>query len=217
MPASKSQSPFDEPSAPGGKSMEFQRRLAFMELDESDAVRARELLDTFDDRGEQFAKQFYDHLLSFSETSRFLQDAELVRRLTDSPQAGLVAATAFTFCPYVQAHTAHIQLLMVFGIPLVFLAFHAFRDTPTLGRAAARVSPKLARVAITAGSPRVQRPQYCGMPHVRLVPGHAVGIPASAPSPCARRCVRPKRSSGRSAASAGNCTRPAQRARARRV
>lgn len=89
MPASNSQSPFDEPSAPGGKSMEFQRRLAFMELDESDAVRARELLDTFDDRGEQFAKQFYDHLLAFSETSRFLQDAELVRRLTEYQQAHL--------------------------------------------------------------------------------------------------------------------------------
>lgn len=67
----------------------------------------------------------------------FLAMWALVRRLTGSPEAGLVAATAFTFCPYVQAHTAHIQLLMVFGIPLVFLAFHAFRDTPTLGRAAA--------------------------------------------------------------------------------
>jgi hypothetical protein len=60
----------------------------------------------------------------------------LVRRLTGSHGGGLVAATAFTFCPYLQAHTPHIQLLMVFGVPLVFLGFHAFRDDPRLVRAA---------------------------------------------------------------------------------
>ena len=60
----------------------------------------------------------------------------LVRRLTRSHGGGLVAATAFTFCPYLQAHTPHIQLLMVFGVPLVFLAFHAFRDETRALRAA---------------------------------------------------------------------------------
>jgi hypothetical protein len=60
----------------------------------------------------------------------------LVRRLTQSHGGGLVAATAFTFCPYLQAHTPHIQLLMVFGVPLVFFGFHAFRDEPRAPRAA---------------------------------------------------------------------------------
>lgn len=58
----------------------------------------------------------------------------LVRRLTGSSGAGVVAGTAFTFCPFVQSHTAHIQLLMVFTIPLTFLAFDRLRERPTLAR-----------------------------------------------------------------------------------
>jgi hypothetical protein len=54
----------------------------------------------------------------------------LVRRLTGSSGAGLVAATAFTFCPFVHVHTAHIQLLMVFAFPLTLLAFHRLCDEP---------------------------------------------------------------------------------------
>lgn len=59
----------------------------------------------------------------------------LVRRLTGSSGAGFVAAILFTFCPFVQAHTAHVQLLMTFVIPLVMLAFHRLHDRPTVGRA----------------------------------------------------------------------------------
>jgi hypothetical protein len=58
----------------------------------------------------------------------------LVRRLTGSSGAGEVAATAFTFCPFVQSHTAHIQLLMVFTIPLTFLAFDRLRERPSIAR-----------------------------------------------------------------------------------
>ncbi len=58
----------------------------------------------------------------------------LVRRLSGSDAAGLVSATAFTFCPYVGARTAHIQLLMIFVFPLVLLAFHRLREQPTLRR-----------------------------------------------------------------------------------
>jgi len=68
----------------------------------------------------------------------FLATWALVRRLTGSPVAGLVSATGFTFLPFVQAHTAHIQLLMTFGMPLVLLAFHSLRDrmsdVPVLAR-----------------------------------------------------------------------------------
>jgi hypothetical protein len=61
----------------------------------------------------------------------------LVRRITGSAGAGLVSATAFTFCPFIQAHTAHIQLLMAFAVPLVLVAYHRFRARETMGRAAA--------------------------------------------------------------------------------
>jgi hypothetical protein len=58
----------------------------------------------------------------------------LVRRLTGSDPAGLVSAVAFTFCPYVSAHTAHIQLLMVFAFPLVLLSYHRLADRPGVWR-----------------------------------------------------------------------------------
>lgn len=58
----------------------------------------------------------------------------LVRRLTDSGAAGLVAATVFTFAPYVSARTAHVQLLMVFVFPMVVHAFVRVLDRPTLAR-----------------------------------------------------------------------------------
>ena len=61
----------------------------------------------------------------------FVCMAALVRRLTGSAGAGIVSATAFTFCPYVTAHTAHIQLLMTFVFPLVLLAFHALAARPS--------------------------------------------------------------------------------------
>ncbi len=48
----------------------------------------------------------------------------LGRRLTGSSAAGVVAAVGYTFCAYTSAHTAEIQLLMIFGFPLVMFAFH---------------------------------------------------------------------------------------------
>lgn len=64
----------------------------------------------------------------------FMLTWALVRRLTGSAGAGLVAATAFTFCPNIPSRSAEIQLLMTFGIPLVFLAFHRFHEHPTWKR-----------------------------------------------------------------------------------
>lgn len=58
----------------------------------------------------------------------------LVRRLTGSPLAGLVAGAAYTFCPYLLSHTSHIQLLMAFVIPLNFLALHRLIDVPSWQR-----------------------------------------------------------------------------------
>jgi hypothetical protein len=74
----------------------------------------------------------------------------LVRRLTGSDGAGLVAATAFTFCPYVSARTAHIQLLMIWVFPLVMLAFHRFVERPAVGRGMA-LGASLALTALACG------------------------------------------------------------------
>jgi hypothetical protein len=58
----------------------------------------------------------------------------LARRLTGDGGAAATAAILFAFCPYVFAHTAHIQLLMVAGIPLSLLAFHRLVDAPSPAR-----------------------------------------------------------------------------------
>jgi hypothetical protein len=64
----------------------------------------------------------------------FLWMWRLVRRLSGSSAAGLVAATMFTFAPYVSARTAHVQLLMVFVFPMVVDAFVRVLDRPSLSR-----------------------------------------------------------------------------------
>src|SRR5207244_6950322 len=55
----------------------------------------------------------------------------LVRYLTANRAASAIAAIGFAFCPYVFAHTAHIQLMMTAGLPFAMLAFHRLPDRPT--------------------------------------------------------------------------------------
>jgi hypothetical protein len=74
----------------------------------------------------------------------------LVRRLTGSSGAGFVSAVLFTFCSYLWAHTAHVQLLMTFVVPLVMLAFHGLRDSPTTGRSIL-LGAALATAALACG------------------------------------------------------------------
>ena len=61
----------------------------------------------------------------------------LVRRLTGDGAAAATASILFAFCPYVFARTAHIQLLMIAGIPLSLLAFHRLVDAPSPQRGVA--------------------------------------------------------------------------------
>lgn len=61
----------------------------------------------------------------------------LARRLTGQFWPAVLSATIFTFCPYLLAHTAHVQLLMAFVLPLMFLALHRFAEAPSTGRAVA--------------------------------------------------------------------------------
>ena len=58
----------------------------------------------------------------------------LVRYLTGSSEAGVVAGVLFAFCPYVFAHTSHIQLMLTAGIPAAMLALHRLADRPSIGR-----------------------------------------------------------------------------------
>ena len=74
----------------------------------------------------------------------------LVRRLTGSGGAGFVSAVLFTFCSYVWGHTAHVQLLMIFVVPLVLVAFHRLRDRPTATRSAV-LGVALATAALACG------------------------------------------------------------------
>jgi len=60
----------------------------------------------------------------------------LARYLTGDRRAAAVSAACFAFCPYLFAHTAHIQLLMTAGLPFSMLAFHRVADRPSPGRGA---------------------------------------------------------------------------------
>ena len=61
----------------------------------------------------------------------------LARRLTSSPEASLIAAIVFAFCPFFFARTSHIQLMMTAPLPFTLLALHRFVDSVTVGRALA--------------------------------------------------------------------------------
>lgn len=61
----------------------------------------------------------------------------LVRHLTGSSGAGAIAGVLFAFCPYVFAHTAHIQLMLTAGIPASMLMLHRLADAPSAGRGVA--------------------------------------------------------------------------------
>jgi hypothetical protein len=74
----------------------------------------------------------------------------LVRHLTGDRRAAAISAIGFAFCPFVFAHTAHIQLLMTAGLPFTMLAFHRMVERPTGGRGAA-LGAAMAAQAICCG------------------------------------------------------------------
>src|SRR5712671_6216770 len=90
----------------------------------------------------------------------------LVRHLTADPRAAAVSAIGFAFCPFVFAHTAHIQLLMTGGLPFTMLAFHRMAERPSAGRGAA-LGAAMAAQAICCG--------YYGV-YVVLMVAFAIGV-----------------------------------------
>ena len=81
----------------------------------------------------------------------------LVRYLTRDTGAAIVAAIGFAFCPFLFARTAHIQLMLFFGLPVALLAMHRLVDAPSARtRRRARAWPSRCRrwpAATTASSP----------------------------------------------------------------
>jgi hypothetical protein len=74
----------------------------------------------------------------------------LVRRLTGDGWPSAIAAVLFAFAPFVVVRYAHIQLLMVAGLPLSLLAMHRFVDEPSPARAAV-LSVSLALAGLGCG------------------------------------------------------------------
>jgi hypothetical protein len=74
----------------------------------------------------------------------------LVRYLTGDRRAAAISAIGFAFCPFVFAHTAHIQLLMTAGLPFTLLAFHRMADAPSPWRGVA-LGATMAGQAICCG------------------------------------------------------------------
>ena len=80
----------------------------------------------------------------------FVSTWVLVRRLTGSSSAALLSAAGYTFSAYTSSHTAEVQLLMIWGFPLVMLAFHHLHRQPTLG-AGLGLGAALALTALSCG------------------------------------------------------------------
>lgn len=67
----------------------------------------------------------------------FLTAYALAHYLTRHVAASIACGIAFAYCPFIFARTAHIQLLMTFGIPWALHMMHRLIDRPTLWRSAA--------------------------------------------------------------------------------
>jgi hypothetical protein len=78
----------------------------------------------------------------------FLSATALARHLSGDTGIAIVSGIAYAYCPFVLARTAHIQLMMTFGMPLALLALHRLVAHPTVVRglwlAAALVAQALA-------------------------------------------------------------------------
>jgi signal transduction histidine kinase len=74
---------------PPSESTDLSRRLAFLELDESDRARLRELGCRLGPSVTRFVDVFYRHLFRFEETARFLRDPDLVARLKEAQRQHL--------------------------------------------------------------------------------------------------------------------------------
>lgn len=73
----------------------------------------------------------FNVVVLFSFAASVVATFYLVRYLTHDVRAAWIAGFLYAFCPYLFAHTAHIQLLMAAGIPLSMLLMHRVVDHPS--------------------------------------------------------------------------------------
>ena len=71
------------PSPPAQKTVDLGSRLAFLELSAAAASRLKSMGSVLDKHVSDFVKRFYEFLLAFKETARFLEDPKQVARLAD--------------------------------------------------------------------------------------------------------------------------------------
>lgn len=64
-------------------------------------------------------------------TLAFVSAWALARHLTGQTDVAIAAGIAFAFCPFMFARTAHIQLMMFFGLPLTLVALHRAVAAPS--------------------------------------------------------------------------------------
>ena len=76
----------------------------------------------------------FNVVVLFSFAASVVTTFYLVRYLSGGSRGAWIAAILYAFCPYLFAHTAHIQLLMAAGIPLSMLMLHRLVDAPSIGR-----------------------------------------------------------------------------------
>jgi hypothetical protein len=76
----------------------------------------------------------FNFVVLFSFASSWICAYLLARELTGHRAAAAIAAIFYAYCPYVFAHTSHIQLMMTAGLPLSMLMFHRLVDRPSAGR-----------------------------------------------------------------------------------
>jgi signal transduction histidine kinase len=76
-----------EPAA--NEPIDFQRQLAYLEIDESDRKRLRAVAPILNASSAEFVEKFYKHLFLFEETARFLDDPALVAQLKQAQRSHL--------------------------------------------------------------------------------------------------------------------------------
>jgi hypothetical protein len=92
----------------------------------------------------------FNVVVLFAFASSVVAMFHLVRHLTNDRRAAWVAGFLYAFCPYLFAHTAHIQLLLAAGIPLSMLSMHRLVDAPSAARGAV-LGVALAAQALSCG------------------------------------------------------------------
>lgn len=90
---------------------EIARRKAFLEFTTEDAARLRALHAALQTLAPDFANAFYDHLLAFWETRRFIPDAASVERLKRTQAAYFDSLTAGDYGPEYISHRVRVGVV----------------------------------------------------------------------------------------------------------